>query len=150
MSALMGPRFRKLGATESRALLRRNHVGRMAFSFRNRVDILPIHYVYANGWVNGRTSLGAKLVTIAHSRWVAFEVDEIEGLFDWRSVVVHGGVYLLRPDGSPAEVAARLRAIKLLQRLIPRTMTGEDPVPFRNIVFRIHVDEISGRAAASQ
>ena len=150
MSARTGPRFKKLGVTESRALLRRNNVGRMAISFHDRVDILPIHYVYANGWVYGRTSLGAKLVTITHSRWVAFEVDEIDGLFDWRSVVIHGGVYLLRPDGSPAEVAARLRAIKLLQQLIPGTMTAEDPVPFRDIVFRIHVDDISGRAVKSK
>lgn len=128
-------------------MLRRNHVGRMAFAFGGRVDIVPIHYVYSGGWVYGRTSFGPKLFTLKHNQWVALEVDEIEGLFDWRSVVVHGGLYLLDADRPPREVAARRRAIRLLRALVPDTLRASDPVPFRDILFRIHVDELSGRAA---
>ena len=58
MMPAAAPTFRELSARESTALLRRNHVGRMAFAFHNRVDIVPIHYVYSGGWVYGRTSLG--------------------------------------------------------------------------------------------
>ena len=141
------PTFRELSAREITALLRRNHVGRMAFAFHNRVDIVPIHYVYSGGWVYGRTSLGPKLLTLKHNQWVAFEVDEIDGLFDWRSVVLHGGLYLLDADGPPRELAARRRAIRLLRTLVPDTLRATDPVAFRDILFRIHADELSGRAA---
>ena len=41
--------FRELTAAETDALLERNHVGRIAYSFHDRVDIEPIHYVYADG-----------------------------------------------------------------------------------------------------
>jgi uncharacterized protein len=147
MPAVLRPRFRKLTPGESRALLRRNSVGRMAFSFHNRVDIVPIHYVYSGDWLYGRTSLGPKLITLRHSQWVGFEVDEVKALFEWKSVVVHGGLYLLEPDGPASERAARRRAITLLRSLLPDTLRASDPVPFRDIIFRIHAGEMSGRAA---
>lgn len=58
---------------------RRNRVGRLAFSFRDRVDIEPLHYVFRGGWLYGRPSPGSKLQTLRHNPWVAFEVDEIDG-----------------------------------------------------------------------
>lgn len=147
MPAIPRPRFRKLSLGESRALLKRNNVGRMAFAFRRRVDIVPIHYVYSGEWLYGRTSLGPKLITLRHSQWVAFEVDEVTGLFEWKSVVVHGGLYLLEAHGPPKERAARRRAIRLLRSLVPDALREADPVPFRDVIFRINAEEISGRAA---
>src|SRR5690349_15736001 len=82
------PTFRELPRDECDALLARNHVGRVAFSFHDRVDLEPVHYVYAEGWIHGRTAPGAKVAVLRHHPWVAFEVDEVEGLFDWQSVVV--------------------------------------------------------------
>lgn len=147
MPTVSRPRFRNLSLAESRALLRRNNVGRMAFAFHRRVDIVPIHYVYSGDWLYGRTSLGPKLITLRHSQWVGFEVDEVEALFQWKSVVVRGGLYLLEADGPPTERAARRRAITLLRSLLPDTLRDSDPVPFRDIIFRIHVEELSGREA---
>jgi hypothetical protein len=80
---------------------------------------------------------------------VAFQVDEVEGVFDWESVTAHGAVYLLDADGAPDELAARARAIELMRLLIPETATDADPVPHRNIFFRIHIDRVEGRRATT-
>ena len=138
------PVFRALEREEIDGILRRNTVGRLAFSFRDRVDITPIHYVYADGWVYGRTAPGTKLLTLAHNPWVAFETDEVESLFSWRSVVVKGRVYVLDED-APAEVYER--ALGRLRALIPEALTADDPTPARTMVFRISIDEAEGRAA---
>lgn len=143
------PAFRRLSRAACLLLLRRHAVGRMAYSFHDRVDITPIHYVYDDGWIFARTSHGAKMNTIAHSPWIAFEVDEVEGIFDWRSVVVHGTVYASAPDGAPVEVRRWRRGVELLQQLIPETGTDRDPVAFRDLVFGIHIDTITGRAAST-
>jgi hypothetical protein len=143
------PIFRDLDAGECLALLARHNVGRLALAHKDRVEIFPIHFVHDDGWLYGRTAAGNKLEMATHNRWVAFEVDEIEALFSWRSVVVKGGLYLLRADGSEQERALYDRGIKLLRRLVPETMTPNDPLPDRAILFRIQVDELSGRAAAS-
>ena len=79
-----------LRGDDAEKLLKRICVGRLAFAFHDRVDIIPIHYVYSAPWIYGRTSRGAKLLTLEHNPWCAFEVDEIRGPFDWQSVIVKG------------------------------------------------------------
>jgi uncharacterized protein len=143
------PTFRELTADECYALLDRHSVGRLALAHRDRVDIVPIHYVHDDGWLYCRTAAGSKLETATHNRWVAFEVDEVHALFDWQSVVIKGGLYILRADGSDQERERYAKGVKILRRLVPETMTADDPLPERAILFRIHVDEITGRAAAS-
>ena len=141
------PMFRDLDATASTELLERNHVGRIAYSFHDRVDIEPISYVFADGAVYMRTAPGSKLATLAHAPWVAFEVDEVKGPFDWRSVVAHGTVYVLHETGSPADRDTYRRAINRLRELTPAALRDDDPVPERRVLLKLHLDTISGREA---
>jgi nitroimidazol reductase NimA-like FMN-containing flavoprotein (pyridoxamine 5'-phosphate oxidase superfamily) len=97
-----------------------------------------------DGWLYGRTSHGAKLSIIPHNHWVAFEVDEVAGLLDWRSVIVRGGWYSY-DTAPPSEQEVWDRGVAALQELLPGTLTPNDPVPFRTVVFRIHTAEITGR-----
>lgn len=142
------PTFHVLARDECLALLSRHDVGRIAYAFHDRVDIQPVHYVHSAGFLYGRTAEGAKLETIAHNRWVAFEVDEVRGTFDWVSVVVRGAFYRLDLAAvAPKERAVAERAAALLDNVVPNTLALGDPVPFRTVLFRVHVDEVSGRRA---
>ncbi|HZS62173.1 MAG TPA: pyridoxamine 5'-phosphate oxidase family protein [Gemmatimonadaceae bacterium] len=138
------PRIHELGRSACEAILARHSVGRLAFTAHNRVDIEPLHYVFLDGWIYGRTSPGRKILAVAHQHHVAFEVDEVAGPFDWRSVVAHGGWYSME-SAPPAEAASWERGVAALRKLIPGSLMENDPVPFRTVVFRIHVAEISGR-----
>ena len=141
------PVFRDLDFSEIEAMLKEHSYGRLAFTFRDRVDIEPIHYVYENAWLICRTGPGTKLTQLAHHPWVAFEIDEVRGLFEWRSVVVKGTVYF--PDqGSLAHDETWRASLEVLRRLVPMALTTDDPTPGRNVIFRIHIDEMHGRAAA--
>jgi uncharacterized protein len=143
------PEFYDMTQGDSIALLDRHNVGRLAFSFHDRVDVEPISYVYDNGWLYGRTSPGTKLKTVQHSPWVAFQVDEIESRFDWQSVVVHGTIYFLDPDGGDREREAYAEAVELLRTVDADILTPADATPHRSTLFRIHADSIVGRAARS-
>jgi len=143
------PTFRDLTRAECDALLERNRVGRIAFTFRDRVDVEPVHYVYAKGWLHGRTSPGTKIATLRHHPGIAFEVDETKGLYDWQSVVVHGVVHLPDRDGSPDDREAYESSLRLIRRLEPLALKTGDPTPTRQVLFRVHVDELTGRAAST-
>jgi nitroimidazol reductase NimA-like FMN-containing flavoprotein (pyridoxamine 5'-phosphate oxidase superfamily) len=143
------PAFRELDRAEIVALLARNHVGRIAYTFHDRVGLEPIGYVFSDDGIYCRTSPGTKLETLRHHPWVAFEVDEVEGPYDWRSVVARGTVHLLSVDGTTFERQRYARALELLHRLEPETFEDADPAPFRNTVLRIHIDELTGREARS-
>jgi nitroimidazol reductase NimA-like FMN-containing flavoprotein (pyridoxamine 5'-phosphate oxidase superfamily) len=139
--------FREMSRDEVEAMLRRNRVGRLAFSLHDRVDVQPIHYIYERGWLYGRTSEGDKITVLKHNQWVAFEVDEVTDLFDWRSIVIHGSFWIMHPRGSPRAEELWTQAAELVSKIVPGAMTDTDPVGFRHTLFRIAVSDVRGREA---
>jgi nitroimidazol reductase NimA-like FMN-containing flavoprotein (pyridoxamine 5'-phosphate oxidase superfamily) len=145
MTTTMDSGIRELMVEECHALLVGGHVGRVAYSLHDRVDIEPISYACDGEWIFGRTSSGSKLTTLLHNPWCAFEIDEVEDVLHWSSVVVKGVFHLLDPEvGSPDTYR---RAERLLRALVPGTFSAHDPAPHRDIVFGIFMHEIRGRAS---
>ncbi|HVX41776.1 MAG TPA: pyridoxamine 5'-phosphate oxidase family protein [Gemmatimonadaceae bacterium] len=149
MRAVQHPIFEILDEATSEGVLRRNHVGRIAFVHANRVDVEPISYVYADGWIHGRTSPGTKLTALHANPWVAVEVDEIEDASNWQSVVVHGTVYFGEPNVVGAAHEAYDTTLTKLREVNHTVLSDEDSAPHRRELFRVHVDEMTGRAATT-
>ncbi|HYC52737.1 MAG TPA: pyridoxamine 5'-phosphate oxidase family protein [Gemmatimonadaceae bacterium] len=143
------PTFSALSASECNEVLARNHVGRLAFQNGPWVDIRPVGFVAQGQWIFLRTAPGEKLTATGQLPHVAFEVDEVDGPFDWRSVVVHGSFHLLPDDGSPIERRELARAVDALREVMPQAFTAADPVPERDVVCGINIHKMSGRAATS-
>ena len=72
-------------------LLRKEQVGRLAFTSSGRPEILPINYAVDGETIVFRTEKGTKLDAVAGGAEVAFEVDRTSaaGVGSW-SVVVKG------------------------------------------------------------
>jgi nitroimidazol reductase NimA-like FMN-containing flavoprotein (pyridoxamine 5'-phosphate oxidase superfamily) len=143
------PQFFVLSREECAEVLGRNHVGRLAYREGEQVQIQPVGYVASDDWLFLRSAYGAKLDAITSDPFVAFEVDEIEGPFDWHSVVVHGTIYLRPTDGSPIEQREARRATEAIQSIMPDALTAKDPVPERHIIYGLHIHEMTGRMAQS-
>ena len=141
------PLFKTLSRQECESVLLRNNVGRIAYAVHDRVSIVPIHYVFVNGWIYGRTTSAGKLRQILRNRRIAFEVDEHSGLFDWRSVIVHGPLYVIQPDTTQLTRNVYRTAVSVIRKLAPEALSDADPVPFRDQLIRIRAIDVSGRAA---
>ena len=139
---------RELTPEEIGAFLDAQYVGRLAYSFHDRVDVVPIHYVHDEGWLYGRTSFGPKLIQLSHHHWVAFEVDQVDDPWHWTSVVVRGTFHPLDPDGPDTEREAHAYAMEVLRRRFPEAFGDHDPAPHRRVLFRVYVDEVTGRSAS--
>ena len=59
--------------------------------------------------------------------------------------MVHGSFTMLDPKVGSSSLYDR--ALDLLERFIPGTLSSRDPVPERAILFAIHIDELRGRSA---
>ena len=140
-------RTRELERAEAEALLREQHVGAMAFAFRDRVAITLVNYVYRDPWIYARIEEGPDFETLRHNQWVAFEARAATGVFDWRTVTVNGSVEFLSMDGSPAANRSFHDAVAVVQSVVPAVFTEHDPFPRRVHFFRLHVDNIAGREA---
>lgn len=111
------------------------------------VEVQPIHYVADGRWLYIRTSQGIKTRVLERNRWLAFQTDEVESAFSWRSVMVRGSAYMLSPEAGPDLARRYERAVRMIRKVMPEALTPDDPVGFRTVVIGVHVDEISGREA---
>lgn len=147
MIPAMSISFRTLSADECHDLLTSQVVGRIAYAYRQRVDIEPLHYVADGEWLYFRTAHGTKLAMLEHQPWVAFEVDNVRALFEWKSVVVHGSVETIDPAESPASAGRWKHAVETFRRVVPQAFSAGDPTPERDVMLRVHMSDIEGRSA---
>jgi len=108
-----------------------------------------VNYVYADRWIYARLEQGPALSTLKHRQWVVFEVDEIHGVYDWRTVIVCGSVQFLDNDRSSPDWRDFNRALCLLRGEVASILTSDDPHPERLQIYRIHLDDCSGRESKS-
>lgn len=143
------PQFVTLTPDQCLEVLQRNHVGRIAYRDGDRVDIQPLGYVANSRWLFMRSAHGTRLSALMKDPYVALEVDEIEGPFDWRSVVVHGTIYLLDEDGGAVERRESRRALDAIRAVMPKAFTPADPVPERRFLYGLNIHDMKGRMATS-
>lgn len=140
--------IRTLSAAECQTMLAEHHIGRLAYAYKQRVDIEPLHYVADGEWLYLRTARGTKVAMLEHQPWVALEVDDVTGLFDWRSVVVHGSVQVLEAHGGPEAEARWQHAVETFRRIVPQAFADGDPTPLRDVLLRVHMSHVEGREAS--
>lgn len=140
---------REMSRDEALALLARHHVGHVAISFHDLVRLKICNYIYSEGWIYARTELTDDVVMARHHPWAAFQVSEIDGIYDWRSVEVWGGIEFLSSNAQGREWFEFETAVRLLQAAVPQVLTADDPMPQRVQLLRVHVDNISGRESRS-
>jgi nitroimidazol reductase NimA-like FMN-containing flavoprotein (pyridoxamine 5'-phosphate oxidase superfamily) len=139
-----GPIFSDMTSAAALKLLRANAIGRIAYSLHDRVEVQPIFYVSDGRWLYVRTSPGFKVSVLEHNRWLALQTDQVESMFSWRSVLVHGTAYVLSPDATPDLARRYNRAVRKIRELLPATLSTDDPIAFRSVFLGIHVDSITG------
>jgi nitroimidazol reductase NimA-like FMN-containing flavoprotein (pyridoxamine 5'-phosphate oxidase superfamily) len=136
-------------------LLRSEVVGRLGCHADGQTYVVPIIYAYKNGCIYGQSAEGKKLGMMHANPAVCFEVDHIESVTSWRSVIAWGRFEELHGDA--AERATRL----LLDRITPLMATTASQQPGRPtdaanaasaavgkqrpVVYRIVLGEKSGR-----
>lgn len=140
--------FSTMSESDCRAFLARTHVGRIAFVHHGQVDIRPVHFAIDGNWIVTRTARGEKLAALLERPYVAFEVDESDAQYDWRSVIVRGTIYPLEGDVPGHKAEQWERALAALRRFMPVAMSSDDPTPQRDVILGLHIDELTGRSAS--
>jgi len=147
-----GPEFykpdplRRLSLAECVALLERHRVGRLAVRDAEGVYLVPISYAFANGAVYAHAAPGRKVTLMRRWPHVAFQVDEIDSLTQWRSVLVQGKFEEITSDAEK-EVARLVLVAAFGGNLALLTAGHGHRVALSEaILFRIQPEEISGRA----
>lgn len=101
-------------------VLTNTFVGRIGVSNRGKVYVVPITYAYDGDAVYGHSVEGTKLKYLRKRPYdVCFEVDQIDNLANWRSVIAYGDFEELHGDA--AERAWKLLVDRFRPVLTSRT-----------------------------
>lgn len=149
MSAPQPQAFRPLDRAGADAILARNRVGRIAYTRRGRLDVEPVLYAWADGWLWARTTYGCGWAAIAgesHGTPITFEVDEVDAGFRWRSVVVRGTLHPVEHPADGGDPAVWVHAMELIRELDPAIAAPA----LRSSLVRIAVEAVAAREGAGE
>jgi nitroimidazol reductase NimA-like FMN-containing flavoprotein (pyridoxamine 5'-phosphate oxidase superfamily) len=132
-----------LDATEMDQILRRQQIGRLGVYGDGRVYIFPVGYGYDGVDLYVHSHEGLKVRLARSHPEVCFEVEDITSMTRWRTVMVHGRFEELE-DKEERAWALRLIARQGV-RPAPRSLAPYADGPYRVVVYRIRVDEVTGR-----
>ena len=79
-----------LTTREIEAVLRENAIGRIGCHAFGKTYVVPITYAYDGSAVYAHSREGMKLHMMRQNPHVCFEVDSMDGMANWKSVIANG------------------------------------------------------------
>ena len=144
--------IQELTPTQCADVLQRNTVGRLGCSKEGQPYVVPISFSFDRdrGCVYSFSTVGQKILWMRENPLVCLEVDDIQDKDHWQTVVILGRYEEIQD--SPEEAEARQRAEALFQQRSEWWLPAAAKVGPRErhavVVYRIHIDRITGRRAA--
>jgi nitroimidazol reductase NimA-like FMN-containing flavoprotein (pyridoxamine 5'-phosphate oxidase superfamily) len=126
-------------------------IGHIGCYDTGKVYVLPVTYVYDGEYIYGHTKEGMKIEMMRNNPQICFQVDAIQNLANWQSVVIQGKYEEL--SGEKSRQAERL----LLNRVLPFQVSETIPSGSIDIhqlasvthpvfvTYRIKIEEKTGR-----
>ena len=141
----------KLTEEQIEEVLTNNSVGRIGCSDGQQTYVVPVTYVYDGRHIIAHSMYGMKIRIMRSNPSVCFEVDEIEHLGNWRSVIAWGWFEELR--GAEADQALQLFVERIKPLLLAHATDYADATDqlnalneLRPMVYRIKLGKRTGRA----
>jgi uncharacterized protein len=143
----------QLDAVAIEEMLAKETIGRLGCHARGRTYVVPIAYVYDDGSIIAHSSEGLKLRMMRENPSVCFEIDTMDDISNWRSVVAWGRFEELQgsqADRAMAQLVARLAPIaaSLESTHSPKDLTHQYRAQTQGlptVVYRIVLLEKTGR-----
>ena len=144
------PPFGTLNHDEIDQLLRAEIVGRIGCHADDTTYVVPVTYVYEHGCIYGLLGEGMKLKLLRANPMVCFEVDHIDDMTNWQSMIAWGRFEELQ--GAEADQALALLVERVAQHMDGAPRQPADSAPrhagmerHRPILYRIVLTKRTGR-----
>ena len=135
----------ELTAAQCEEVLRAAVIARIGCLSDGRIYVVPVTYVYDGTYVYGHAMDGAKLRAMRANPHVCVEVEQVDDLSNWRSVIAWGTFE--ECDGPDWDAGLAMLAERIMPLL---TLPANQPPPDLSVlrsgaVYRIKLDVKTGR-----
>jgi nitroimidazol reductase NimA-like FMN-containing flavoprotein (pyridoxamine 5'-phosphate oxidase superfamily) len=143
----------KLTDAQIDQVLHTQFVGRIGCHNAERMYVVPVTYVYHNGYIYAHSKEGMKVKLMRANPQVCFQVDTMENMTNWRSVIVWGRYEELKSETEQRDgmtiMMDRLTPFMTSETIRPSHSTSHPPQVvekgLKAVVYRIKVQEKTGR-----
>ena len=143
-----------LSSESAKQILQSNIVGRIGCNDGKRTYVVPVQYVFDGKDIFAHSVEGMKIHMMRKNPDVCFEVDEIQDLNNWKSVIAWGKYEELKDEHDRYATIKlfvdRNIHIKISETAMLPVIPVDQKFPFqplniRPIIYRIIIEEITGR-----
>jgi hypothetical protein len=127
-------------------------IGRIGCSANGITYVVPVTYAYDGKHIYAHSKDGMKIQMMRMNPMVCFEVDQMEDMANWQSVIVWGRFEELKNSEQKFglhKLTSRLQPLVISETSMPSHEIPEshqnDAGPYKTVVFRIEVKEKTGR-----
>ncbi len=116
----------KLNKDQIEEMLYRNVIGRIGCSADGIIYVVPLNYVYDGTNIYAHSSTGMKIEMMRKNPEICFQVDDIQNLVNWRSVIAWGRYEELTDNLAKEQAIQKFkgRMMSLLSEESPRAVYG--------------------------
>ena len=134
-----------LSEQEARDVISSGKLGRLGCIDHGHPYVVPINYIVEDGDIYSHALPGKKIEAMRADPRACLQVDRIKDDFHWRSAVAFGHFEELSDPGARLDILRKL--LTRFPKLTPvESQLTRDAEPPPVIVFRLHIDRVSGVA----
>lgn len=143
----------ELNEKQIESVLRHQIIGRLGCHYDDETYLVPLNYVYKDGYVYAHSGPGKKIDMMRKNPKVCFEVEELDSIFQWKCVIAWGTFEEIT-DEAEKQITRQL----LTHRLMPFVSQPNDhpwhgitsaesdiDTAIEPIAYRIKLSKITGR-----
>jgi hypothetical protein len=136
-------------------VLHNNTIGRIGCNDGHKTYVVPISYIYQNGSIICHSLEGMKISMMRSNPAVCFEVDAMQSMQQWQSVIAWGQYEELTDETEKYYAmklfVERMMHMKLSESGQPPHISQErvhprHPSNIHPVIFRINITELTGRS----
>ena len=135
----------ELDSAQIEDLLHSEVIARIGCISEGRVYVVPVSYVYDGTYIWGHGMDGAKLSAMRSDPRVCVEVEHVDDLSNWRSVIAWGTFEECRGADWDTGMALLVERIMPLLKFPPHQPPPEPSGPRHGTVYRIKLGHRTGR-----
>lgn len=134
-------------------ILHQQLVGRLACFDGDRIYIVPVSFAFDGNLLYAHSREGKKIELLRKNSNVSFQVDSIDSLASWRSILINGTYRELKTEKEQASAATllenRFGPLHVSQSISRASADVHPPQSVekkrRAVYFTISLDEVTGR-----
>ena len=143
-----------LNDSEIEEVLARNYLGRLGCTDGETVYVVPVNYIYMDGYFIAHSTEGKKIKFMRKRPGVCFEIDEMEDMMNWRSVIAWGNYEEITNELDKQKwldlMVQKMMKLKVSETALPPHAMQNRPRPHQAgsisvVLWRIAVTKKTGR-----